>query len=198
MAHEGEIYWYDPDPRAILPLDQFHISRSLKRSLKRVWIQDPTNKEIRPFIPTNRPQRSQKRPFEIRFNTDFLATITACADPSRKGSWIDDQILRAYTDLHKLGWAYSVETWQDGKLVGGLYGVAIRGLFAGEAMFSHTTDASKVALVALVAQLKQQGFSLLDVQFQNDHLMQFGVTNIPQREYKDRLQRALTQEVVFS
>jgi len=196
MAHKGEIYWYDPDPRAILPLDQFHISRSLKRTMKRVWVQDPVTLSRRPFADGAR-QNSNKRPFEIRINSDFLATITACADPSRKGAWIDDHIIQAYTKLHKVGWAHSVETWQDGRLVGGLYGLAVRGLFAGEAMFSHETDASKVALVVLVEQLKQQGFTLLDVQFQNDHLAQFGVCEIAAVEYKTLLAQALSNDVYF-
>ena len=195
MAHDEEIYWYDPDPRAILPLDEFHVSRSLQRTMKRVWVREPMTDILTPFAPEKALRKSDKRPFEVRINYDFDAMIRACADPSRKGSWIDDQIIDAYSELHQLGWAHSVETWQDGRLVGGLYGVGIRGLFAGEAMFSHVSEASKVALVVLVERMKRHRLSLLDVQFQNDHLTQFGVVEIASDEYKQLLQGALVQEV---
>ncbi|HEX5771113.1 MAG TPA: leucyl/phenylalanyl-tRNA--protein transferase, partial [Nocardioidaceae bacterium] len=111
--------WWSPDPRGVLPLDGLKVSRSLRASVRRM---------------------------EVRVDTDFDAVIRACGDPSRDSGWIDDEIVDAYTELHELGWAHSVETWQDGRLVGGLYGVAIGGLFAGESMFHRVTDASKVAL----------------------------------------------------
>lgn len=172
MAHDDGIYWYDPDPRAIFPLDTFHIPRSLKRTIN-------------------------KGHFEMRINHDFDATIRACADPSRDGGWIDDIIIASYNKLHEMGFAHSVETWQDGVMVGGLYGVSIRGLFAGESMFSHATDASKVALVYLVQHMKQQGLTLLDTQFMTEHLRRFGAIEISREAYKERLDEALWQAVGF-
>ncbi len=172
MAHDDGIYWYDPDPRAIFPLHNFHIPRSLKRTIKKGY-------------------------FEMRINSDFNATIRACAAPNRDGAWIDDSIIASYNKLHELGFAHSVETWQDGVMVGGLYGVSIRGLFAGESMFSHATDASKVALVYLVQHMKQQGLTLLDTQFMTDHLRRFGAIEIPREVYKKRLEEALEQDVRF-
>lgn len=169
MAHpDGRIHWYDPDPRAILPLDQFHVPRRLARTV-----------------------RAGK--FELRVNTAFTAVIAACAAPApdRAETWIDDRILNAYTELHHLGFAHSVECWQAGHLVGGLYGVAVQGLFAGESMFSRQTDGSKVALVHLVTLLRRGGFQLLDVQFMTDHLRQFGAVEIAAAAYKRRLRQAL-------
>lgn len=195
MSHGGDLYWYDPDPRAILPLDQFHIPRSLHRTMKRVWIVDKVGKRTR-FL-SDTVNRSQKKPFEIRVNSTFVETIKRCADPERPGAWINSQIISSYTQLHEMGWAHSVETWQDGELVGGLYGVALRGLFAGEAMFSRATDASKVALIYLVDRLRRRGFSLLDVQFYSPHLARFGVINIPRQAYKERLAKALNLDVAF-
>lgn len=166
MAHADGIYWYDPDPRAVLPLDAFHCPRRLARTVR-------------------------KSIYEVRVNTAFHAVITQCADPARDGGWIDDEIVAAYTRLHELGFAHSVEAWQNGTLVGGLYGVAVRGLFAGESMFSTARDASKVALVHLVHRLRNRGFALLDVQFDTPHLRQFGIINIPRAAYHRRLQDAL-------
>ena len=167
MAHEdGEIYWYDPDPRAILPLAEFHLSRSLARTVK-------------------------KRPFTLRINSDFEGVIRACADPDRAFGWISEEIIVAYTELHRLGFAHSVEAWQNGRLVGGLYGVAVGGLFAGESMFHYERDASKVALVHLVERLRRGGFCLLDIQFMTDHLAQFGAIEIPRATYQAKLRRAL-------
>ena len=167
MAHEdGEIYWYDPDPRAILPLAEFHLSRSLARTVK-------------------------KRPFTLRLNSDFEGVIRACADPDRAFGWISEEIIVAYTELHRLGFAHSVEAWQNGRLVGGLYGVAVGGLFAGESMFHYERDASKVALVHLVERLRRGGFCLLDIQFMTDHLAQFGAIEIPRATYQAKLRRAL-------
>lgn len=175
MAHDdGRIYWYDPDPRAILPLNQFHISRSLKRTLK-------------------------KRPFEIRINSAFRAVMEACAKPAngREKTWINQEIIDVYCELHALGYAHSVESWQDGRLVGGLYGVAIRGLFAGESMFSRTTNASKVSLVHLVQRLNNRGFQLLDIQFMTDHLYRFGAIEVSESYYKQLLLQALQVDAVF-
>lgn len=169
MAHnDGHIYWYDPDPRTILPLDTFHISRSLARTVR-------------------------KQKFEVRVNTAFEAVIKACAEPApdRETTWIDQNIITAYTQLHHLGFAHSVESWLNNTLVGGLYGVSLRGLFAGESMFSRQTDASKVALVHLVNRMKTKGLILLDVQFSTPHLEQFGIISIPREEYKNRLAQAL-------
>lgn len=169
MAHsDGAIYWYDPDPRAILPLDAFHVPRSLARRIRRGG-------------------------FELRVDTDFRAVITACAEPApgRESTWIDAEIIAAYGELHELGFAHSVETWIDGELAGGLYGVALGGLFAGESMFSRATDASKIALVYLVERLKRRRFLLLDVQFMTEHLRRFGAIEIPRQQYQQYLEKAV-------
>jgi leucyl/phenylalanyl-tRNA--protein transferase len=176
MAHDdGEIYWYDPEPRSIIPLDGFHVSRRLARTVRNGG-------------------------FEIRADTSFRAVMQACAEPApgRESSWISPEFVDAYTRLHMLGFAHSVEAWRGGRLVGGLYGVAIRGLFAGESMFSHERDASKVALVHLVERLRRGGFVLLDTQFVvTEHMRQFGTIDIPRAEYKRRLARALQIPAVF-
>lgn len=174
MAHEGHIYWFDPDPRTILPLDQFHIPRSLQRTLK-------------------------KRPFELSVNSNFPAVIRACAESGnrRENTWISEEIINAYTHLHHLGMAHSVESWHKGELVGGLYGVALQGLFAGESMFSWMRDASKVALVYLVERLCRHNFLLLDTQFTTQHLHRYGAIEIPRRDYKARLKLALQQNCLF-
>jgi leucyl/phenylalanyl-tRNA--protein transferase len=175
MADEdGSIYWYDPDPRAILPLDDFHIPRSLARRLRRGG-------------------------FDIRVDTAFREVITACAAsaPGRETSWISPEFIEAYCELHKLGFAHSVETWIDRELAGGLYGVTLQGLFAGESMFSWVTDSSKIALVHLVERLRQGGFCLVDVQFMTPHLKRFGAIEILRIEYKVRLAQALTVETRF-
>ena len=175
MAHEdGDIYWYDPDPRTILPLHDFHIPRSLKRTIK-------------------------KNPFEIRVNSSYTDVMRACAASAsgRESTWINEELIAAYTQLHQLGFAHSVEVWQAGELVGGLYGVTVRGLFAGESMFSLVTNSSKVALVYLVGRLRRKGFMLLDTQFMTDHLRQFGAVEIEAQEYKRRLRTALTIPAKF-
>lgn len=195
MSHSGNLYWYDPDPRGILPLDQFHVSRSLNRTMKRVWVADSAGNKRR-FYP-NAINRSAKKPFDVFINRDFQQMVRHCADPNRPGAWINDDIIKSYHHLHQLGFAHSVETWQAGRMVGGLYGVAVRGLFAGEAMFSTETGASKIALVVLVERLRRQGFALLDVQFYSDHLAQFGVINISREEYQHRLAQALKLDVSF-
>jgi len=175
MGHDdGEIYWYDPDPRAILPLDNFHIPRSLA-------------------------QRIRRGGFEVHINRAFRQVMLACAEPGpeREHTWITQEILDAYCLLHEFGFAYSVETWMDGQLVGGLYGVALAGLFAGESMFSRVTDASKIALVYLVKRLRDQGFVLHDTQFMTNHLRRFGAIEIPRAEYQRRLRQALTVRAVL-
>lgn len=176
MAHEdGNIYWYDPDPRAIIPLDdRFHIPRRLARTIRQGG-------------------------FEIRFDYNFRAVIEACSrpGPGREKTWISPQIIQAYCELHDLGFAHSVETWIAGELAGGLYGVSLRGLFAGESMFSRVADASKIALVFLVERLRRQNFVLLDTQFMTEHLRRFGAVEISRRKYRSWLAVALTTEAHF-
>ncbi len=167
---EGTIHWYDPDPRAIIPLDAFHAPRRLARTIR------------------------QGR-FDISINRKFHAVMEGCAD--REQTWINDEILDAYVALHRLGFAHSVETWREGQLVGGIYGVAVRGFFAGESMFSRERDASKVALAHLVERLRAGGYRLFDVQFVNPHLQQFGVVEIPRRQYRARLRDALATHASF-
>ncbi|MBE7472519.1 MAG: leucyl/phenylalanyl-tRNA--protein transferase [Anaerolineae bacterium] len=175
MADEdGAIYWYDPDPRAIIPLDNFHVPRSLMRTIRRGQ-------------------------FEVRVDTAFRTVMKACAEPApgRDITWINQEIITAYSELHALGFAHSVECWRAGELVGGLYGVSLGGLFAGESMFSRATDASKVALVYLVERLRRGGFVLLDTQFMTDHLRRFGAVEIPRIEYQARLVHALKRRARF-
>jgi leucyl/phenylalanyl-tRNA--protein transferase len=177
MAVEGgDIRWFSPDPRGVIPLDQFHVSRRLARL-------------------------HRQGHFEIAVNRDFGAVIRACAevdrDPDDPGSWISDEIIRSYCALHERGFAHSVEAWRDGRLVGGLYGVALGAAFFGESMFHRETDASKVALVALVERLRTNGFSLLDTQWVTPHLEQFGAIEIPKEEYLERLARAIEHERTF-
>lgn len=167
----GEIGWYSPDPRTIFELEEFHIPHSLKLTLK-------------------------KKLFEIRINKRFEEVMRACAQ--REETWISEEIIRSYVMLHQAGLAHSVETWKDGLLVGGLYGVAIRGAFFGESMFSRISDASKVALVHLVIRLKERGYSLLDTQFTTPHLQRFGAREIPRAEYLRRLEIALTITCSFA
>lgn len=174
MAHpeeDGRIYWYDPDPRTIIPLDGFHVPRSLKRTLR-------------------------KGVFEVRFNHAFRAVMLGCAEPApgRERTWISDELIELYTALHTYGYAQSCETYLDGDLVGGVYGVSIRGLFAGESMFSRVTDSSKVALVSLLTALREAGYRLFDTQFTTAHLQTFGATEIARAQYKRRLEVALTVE----
>ena len=171
---DGTIYWYDPDPRAIIPLDDFHVSRKLAR-------------------------RIRQGGFEIRFDSDFRAVMIACAEPQqgRETTWINNDIIDSYCALHQLGFAHSVETWIDGELVGGLYGVSIRGLFAGESMFSRAVDSSKIALVYLVEHLRRHRFVVLDTQFMTEHLQKFGAIEIPRSEYKRKLDKALRAETEF-
>lgn len=165
---DSEIFWVEPKMRGILPLDAFHIPRRLKRTV-----------------------RSDK--FTIRTNTRFASVIDGCASTTagRRETWINDQIRSLYTQLHAMGHAHSIETWRAQRLVGGLYGVSLGRAFFGESMFSLETDASKVALVHLVARLHLGGFTLLDTQFVTDHLRQFGTVDIPADAYKLLLDDAL-------
>ncbi len=168
------VFWIDPKVRGILPLDGVHVPRSLRKVIRR-------------------------RPFDVRCDTEFDAVIRGCAQPAdgRRDTWINEEILRAYSELHKLGFAHSVECWRDDRLVGGLYGVSLGGAFFGESMFSEERDASKVALVHLVARLRFGGFVLLDVQFVTDHLARFGTIEISARDYHDRLEKALKLQARF-
>jgi len=170
----GEIRWYSPDPRGVVPLDTFHVPSRLARTLR-------------------------KRAFEIRVNTQFEEVIRACAArQDEEGNWIDAEIIESYCALHARGFAHSVETWEDGRLVGGLYGVALGGAFFGESMFHRATDASKAALVALVERLQQRAFVLLDTQWVTDHLLQFGAVEIARRRYLRMLDEALTIDTSFA
>ena len=169
----GEIRWYSPDPRGIVPLDTFHVPSRLARSLR-------------------------AHPFEIRIDTDFQAVIRACAErPDPDGNWIDDEIIASYVALYEQGFAHSVEAWRDDRLVGGLYGVAMRGAFFGESMFHRATNASKAALIALVERLRERGYALLDTQWVTEHLLQFGAVEIPRRRYLRLLDQALTIDPAF-
>lgn len=172
MDIDGELCWFSPDPRTIIPLEAFHVSRRLRRTC-------------------------QSRKFEVRVNTSFRKVMRGCADRD-EGTWISDEIVEAYCGLHRLGLAHSVETWQDGDLAGGLYGVALGGAFFGESMFHSRTDASKVALVATVDRLVARGYTLFDVQYTTPHLARFGAVEIPRRQYLARLNRALTIPARFA
>jgi leucyl/phenylalanyl-tRNA--protein transferase len=165
MAEEGEILWFSPERRGLIPLDsRFRIPHGLRRTLKRGL-------------------------YEVRWNTAFREVMLACAE--RKETWIDDVILESYCALHEEGFAHSVECWDADGLQGGLYGVALAGVFFGESMFHRKTDASKVALVSLVETLREKNFRILDTQWMTDHLRQFGGYELPRREYLAQLQAAL-------
>jgi leucyl/phenylalanyl-tRNA--protein transferase len=171
---DSTLYWIDPEKRGILPLDDFHVSRRLRRTVRSGL-------------------------YQIRCNTAFADVVRACAapGPKRDESWINDEIVSLYSDLHELGRAHCVETWVDGELVGGLYGVALGAAFFGESMFSAARDASKVALVHLVARLRKSGYLLLDTQFVTEHLAQFGVVELPRAGYRQRLSAALDASASF-
>lgn len=170
LGRHGPMGWWSPDPRAIIPLDGLRVSRSLRRSRRR---------------------------YDVRVDTAFEDVIDACADPARPDGWITEEIRAAYVHLHELGWAHSIETWDrnEGRLVGGLYGVAIGGLFAGESMFHRATDASKVALVGLVELLTEPGAAtrgrLLDVQWATSHLLSLGACEVSRRAYLDLVRKAV-------
>lgn len=172
----GEIRWYSPDPRGIISLEHFHVPSRLARVVR-------------------------AGRFQVEVDRSFDAVIRACAETDRRdddpGTWIDEEILASYVELHRRGLAHSVETWEDGQLVGGLYGVALGGAFFGESMFHRATDASKVALAALVERLRARGFRLLDVQWVTPHLEQFGATEIRRSEYLKRLAEALAVQAEF-
>jgi leucyl/phenylalanyl-tRNA--protein transferase len=171
---DARVFLIDPERRGVIPLDGFHLSRRLARTVR-------------------------GDPFEVRTDTAFATVVARCAEatPSRTETWINRPIERLYTNLHETGFAHSVECWRGDELVGGLYGVALKGAFFGESMFSRATDASKVALVHLVARLIAGGFVLLDAQFMTEHLAQFGAQEIPRREYHRRLKAAMSLEGEF-
>ncbi|MFN4177215.1 leucyl/phenylalanyl-tRNA--protein transferase [Phenylobacterium sp.] len=171
---DARVFLIDPERRGIIPLDAFHVPRRLARTVR-------------------------ADPFEIRIDTAFHEVVLACAasSPDRTETWINRPIEALYLRLHELGFAHSVECWKDGRLVGGLYGVSLQGAFFGESMFSRERDASKVALVHLVARLIAGGFVLLDAQFLTEHLTQFGAQEIPRLEYHRRLGRALAVDADF-
>jgi leucyl/phenylalanyl-tRNA---protein transferase len=174
-ASSDDIFWVDPKRRGVFPLDQFHVSHSLAKVVR-------------------------KNMFEVRVNSDFASVMEQCAKPTtlRKDTWINGNILDSYTMLHNAGFAHSVECWQQGVMVGGLYGVSLKGAFFGESMFSRATDASKVALVHLVARLRVGGYRLLDTQFITDHLARLGAIEITQKNYHKQLKTALIVEADFN
>jgi leucyl/phenylalanyl-tRNA--protein transferase len=172
--NRGRVLWYDPDPRGILPLETFHVPRRLARTIRQGRV-------------------------EVRVDTTFRAVMEGCAAPApgREKTWISPELTEAYLQLHRLGFAHSVETWCEGELLGGVYGVAIRGLFAGESMFSRRTDASKIALVHLVGQLRERGFVLFDTQFVTPNLARYGAVEVPRSRYRELLAGALRVEAAF-
>lgn len=167
-ADDPEIFWVEPEMRGILPLDAFHISKSLAKTVRRA-------------------------PFDIRFDHDFDAVMEACGEPTpdRPTTWINETILGLYKALHRLGHAHSVEAWDGSDLVGGLYGVSLGSAFFGESMFSRRTDASKICLVHLVERLRGRGFTLLDTQFTTEHLKTFGAIDVPKNDYAKLLAKAM-------
>ncbi|HMF68642.1 MAG TPA: leucyl/phenylalanyl-tRNA--protein transferase [Phyllobacterium sp.] len=177
MAEEAdspEIFWVRPEKRGILPFENFHVSRSLRKTVR------------------------QGR-FDIRYDTDFAGVIAGCASGSgeRARTWINGPIREAYGKLFDLGYCHTVEAWRDGKLVGGLYGISLGSAFFGESMFSRERDASKVCLVHLVSHLIEKSFTLLDTQFTTDHLETFGAVEVPRRQYQKMLENALAQPAEF-
>jgi leucyl/phenylalanyl-tRNA--protein transferase len=173
-AEDPTLFWVDPDRRGVLPLDTFHVSRKLQKTVR-------------------------SGVFDVRVDTAFNDVIRMCSEAhdERPSTWINGEIIRLYAGLHRMGHAHSVETWRDGQLVGGLYGVALGGAFFGESMFSREPDASKVALCHLVARLRRGGFRLLDTQFVTKHLSQFGVREIPRAEFRRLLAQALDVSAEF-
>jgi leucyl/phenylalanyl-tRNA--protein transferase len=173
-ADDPEVFWVDPEERGVLPLESFHLPRRLRRRLR-------------------------QSDFEVRCDSAFEAVVRGCAEPrpERPNTWINEEIVRLYGALFRAGFAHSVETWREGELVGGLYGVALGGAFFGESMFSRVSDASKVALAHLVARLRLGGFRLLDTQFVTEHLRQFGAIEISRARYHRRLAQALAVKAYF-
>ena len=173
-ASDPEVFWVRPETRGIIPLDGFHVPRSLGKTLRKAM-------------------------FEIRFNSDFAAVIDACAEQrdARPSTWINAPIREAYIGLHAIGHAHCVEAWLGDSLAGGLYGVSLGRVFFGESMFSHHTDASKVCLVHLVQRLRERRFSLLDTQFTTEHLKRFGAVDVPRGRYEKMLAEALKGQATF-
>lgn len=170
---DAPICWWSPDPRAIFELDGMHITRRLQRTIR-----------------TGR--------LTCTVNRDFAGVIRGCAYRPGDGTWITADMIHAYETLHRLGYAHSVEVWHEQRLAGGLYGVAVGGLFAGESMFTRVRDASKVALAFLVERLRRRGFQLFDIQFRTDHTARLGAIEIPRSQYLARLRRALTYPATFT
>jgi leucyl/phenylalanyl-tRNA--protein transferase len=172
--HDRRLFWVDPERRGVIPLDGFHVPKRLRRTFRR-------------------------GPFEITANRAFREVIGACAEarPARRSTWISDRIVELYAELHGRGFAHSVETWHEGRLVGGLYGVSLGAAFFGESMFSRETDASKLALVHLVGRLKLGGYRLLDTQFVTDHLARFGALEVDRADYRRLLDEALQTQGDF-
>lgn len=173
-ADDPEIFWVRPELRGIIPLDRFHVPKSLSKAVR------------------------QGR-FEIRFDSDFDGVIEGCAEAkeSRESTWINEPIREAYGELFDMGHCHTVEAWRDGRLVGGLYGVTLHRAFFGESMFSRETDASKVCLVHLIERLRERGFVLLDTQFTTDHLKRFGAIDVPRAKYEQMLEQALSGHARF-
>jgi leucyl/phenylalanyl-tRNA---protein transferase len=173
-AQSSELMWIKPEMRGIIPLDRFHVPRSLAKAMKR-------------------------QPFEFRFSTDFEGVIAGCAEarPGRETTWINAPIRRAYAELFKRGHCHTVEAWRDGKMAGGLYGISLGSAFFGESMFSRETDASKMCLVMLVERLRQRGYQLLDSQFITDHLSRFGAVEVLRVRYERMLADALLRQCRF-
>jgi leucyl/phenylalanyl-tRNA--protein transferase len=173
-AADPEVFWVRPESRGVIPLDAFHVPKSLAKIIR------------------------QNR-FEVTTDRDFEAVIDACAEEraERKSTWINAAIREAYIELHRRGHCHSVEAWREGELAGGLYGVRLGRAFFGESMFSRETDASKVCLVHLVARLRERGFLLLDTQFTTEHLKRFGAIDVPRGKYEKLLEKALKEEAVF-
>lgn len=170
-ADDPEVFWVQPKIRGIIPLDDFHVSKSLAKHIR-------------------------QKPFDIRINTAFERVMKLCAESTddRPTTWINPLILTLYVELHRMGYTHSVEAWEGEELVGGLYGVSLGSAFFGESMFSRRTDASKICLVHLVERLNERGFTLLDTQFTTDHLKTFGAIDIPRREYEKLLEKAMQSE----
>jgi leucyl/phenylalanyl-tRNA--protein transferase len=171
----GRIQFYTADPRGVLPLDGFHVPRTLRQLV-----------------------RKEPPAFEVRINCDFVSVMRGCMTGHEGGSWINRDLICAYTALHEMGFAHSVECWKDEELVGGLYGVSLGAAFFGESMFHRHRDASKVALVHLVDRLNERGYELLDTQATTQHLRRFGACDIPALEYMVRLRRALAKRCEFT
>ena len=169
-ADDPELFWVEPEIRGIIPLDDFHVSKSLAKAMR-------------------------KKPFDIRFNTAFEAVMAGCAAAAadRPSTWINATIRKLYTELHHIGHAHSVEAWEGKELVGGLYGVSLGAAFFGESMFSRRTNASKICLVHLVERLKASGFVLLDTQFTTEHLKTFGAIDVPKQDYAKMLDLAVNR-----